>query len=374
MVAGRCFLLLGIFSCSWALPATVSAARPDRYEVADLEALQEAFTQLADDVRPSVVSIRCYQVHDTDRAEPSKVKLPISQGSGFIIHPGGYIATNNHVIEGADSMTVVLQNGLAFDAQLVQKDERSDLAVLKIEAEGLPSVRLGDLASVHVNQWAFACGNPFGMAFDNEGRTSITYGVVSALGRQMTNRLTGDPITHYYGNLIETSATINPGNSGGPLFNIAGEVIGVVTAIETSSGVSEGHGFAIPIDRNTRRVLETLRKGQHVRYGFLGIEVNDVERPASRYVSQVQTPRGAEVSRISPPHGPAAKAGLSPHDVIIEFNGTAVRSSDHLVRLVQYTPVGTEAEVLYLRRGVKHRTSVTLGDRNELLGIATARE
>jgi S1-C subfamily serine protease len=248
-LARRYAILLGIVAGWCVTNATVLAAPPVRYELADLKALEQAFTDLAKEVRPSVVAIRCYQVHATDRTDPPLVKLPISQGSGFIIDAAGYIATNNHVIEGADMFSVVLNNGLAYDATFVQKDDRSDLAVLKIDAEGLTPVRMGDLSEVRVNQWAFACGNPFGLAFDNAGKSSITYGVVSALGRQMTDRLTADPTKHYYGNLVETSATINPGNSGGPLFNIAGEVIGVVTAIETSTGVSEGHGFAIPTAR-----------------------------------------------------------------------------------------------------------------------------
>lgn len=376
---GRCrstILILAAVVASWcALGSVAIAAPPVRYELADLKALEQAFTDLALEVRPSVVSIRCYQeVRAADQSEPPLVKLPISQGSGFIIDPSGYVATNNHVIDGADLISVVLHNGLAYDAKRVNRDSRSDLAVLRIEAEALQPVRLGDLRNVRINQWAFACGNPFGMAFDNAGKTSVTYGVVSALGRQMTQRLTGDPQRHYYGNLIESSATINPGNSGGPLFNIAGEVIGVVTAIETSTGVSEGHGFAIPIDDNTRRILDTLKRGEAFRYGFMGIEVNDVEIPQSRYVAQVRSPRGAEVARVAPPHGPAARAGLAARDIIIEFNGTDVESSDHLVRLVQYTPVGSEAEVTFVRRGVKQKTVVTLGDRTDLESVATARQ
>jgi len=353
---------------SWG--AVLWAGPPPKYELADLKALEQAFVELGDAVRPSVVSIRCYQIHPTGRDEPAQVKLPISQGSGFVIDPAGYIATNHHVIDGADLIAVVLHNGLSYDATLRQSDARSDLAVLKIDAEGLPAVRWGDLADVRVNQWSFACGNPFGMAFDNYGRSSVTYGVVSALGRQMTHRLTPDTTNHYYGNLIETSATINPGNSGGPLFNIAGEVIGVVTAIETSTGVSEGHGFAIPIDRNTQRVLETLKTGEVVRYGFLGIEVNDVEPTTSRRVLDSASARGAQVSKIPTPHCPAARAGLSPRDVIVEFNGVPVDGSDHLVRLVQYTPVGSEVEIVYLRRDVKRRTTVTLGDRSELMATS----
>lgn len=345
-------------------------ALPDRYDIADLQALQRAFTDLADEVRPSVVAIRCYQVRDPTDLGVMQVRLPISQGSGFIIDADGYIATNQHVIEDAHVISVTLHNGLQYDAELIQQDERTDLAVLKIEANGLQAVRFGDYAALRVNQWSFACGNPFGLAYDNEGESSITYGVISALGRQMTRRLSADPQRRYYGNLIETSATINPGNSGGPLFDIQGRVIGIVVAIETSSGVSEGHGFAIPVDRNMVRVLDTLKTGSEVHYGFLGIEVNDVERSPSRRVAAMDRPLGARITRIAPANGPAARAKLQPDDIVIEFDGIPVSSSDHLVRLVQFTPVGSEVEVTYLRRQVKRKTQVILADREELLDMA----
>jgi serine protease Do len=349
---------------------TPARALPNRYGLADLQALEQAFIELADEVRPSVVAIRCYQVRDPSEMGMIQVRLPISQGTGLIIHGDGYIATNQHVIEDAHVISVTLHDGLQFDAELVQQDERTDLAVIRIEQTGLKPVRFGDYAGLRVNQWSFACGNPFGLAYDNEGESSITYGVVSALGRQMTRRLSADPQRRYYGNLIETSATINPGNSGGPLFNIEGEVIGIVVAIETSSGVSEGHGFAIPVDRNVIRVLDTLKTGEEVQYGFLGIEVNDVEPFLSRRVAVMDRPLGARITRIAPADGPAAKAKLQPEDIVIEFDGVPVSSSDHLVRLVQFTPVGTEVEVTYLRRQVKRKTQVVLADREDLLELA----
>lgn len=353
---------------------------PDRYEVADLRALEKAFTDLAQKVRPSVVAIRTYRVRNpTDRDTP--VKLPLSLGSGFVIDATGYIATNRHVIDGADLITVILDNGLHYDATTVKSDVRGDLAVLKIDAtdlapdsdRGLVAVRFGDLANVKVNQWAFACGNPFGLA-NADGRTSITYGVVSAVGRQMTDRLPGNDQVHYYGNLIETSAAINPGSSGGALFNLDGEVIGVVTAIESASGVNEGHGFAIPIDKNIRGILDTLKAGKEVRYGFLGVTVDDVDPPDSRQVSDSGRHRGAKITSINPANGPAAAAGLKPGDIIVEFDGTPVEGSDHLVRLVGYTPVGADVTVTYLRRQVKRKATVKITDRLETLGGRTGSE
>jgi S1-C subfamily serine protease len=353
-----------------ALSGPIAAGQPTefRYSVADLKALQETFVRLAEEVLPSVVAIRTYRTHNSEDPENIHVRIPLSQGSGFIIGADGFIATNRHVVESANAITVRTFDGVVHDAKLWQSDPRSDLAVLKIEADHLKTARWGELAEVRVNQWAFACGNPFGLAND-DGRPSITYGVISAMGRQMTRRLVGDSDVAYYGNLLETSAAINPGNSGGPLFNISGEVIGVVTAIETASGVSEGRGFAIPVDKNTRRILATLKAGQPVRYGFLGIEVEEVENGGPLREMERRAFRGALISRIRVPNGPAALAGLMANDIVIEFDGVTVESADHLVRLVGFTPVGTEAELTYLRGGLKRRATVTLGDRLELLHV-----
>ncbi len=342
---------------------------PRRYEIADLKALQRAFVDLAENVRPGVVAIRTYQVSDPKSPGTRLVLRPFSQGAGFVLAGDGYIVTNRHVVEEANVISVILHNGLKFDATLVQADPRSDLAILKIEADGLDAVRLGNSSEIKVNQWVFACGNPFGLA-NEDGRTSVTYGVVSALGRQMTNRLAGDSDVQYYGNMIETSATINPGNSGGPLFNLDGEVVGIVAAIETSSGVSEGHGFAIPVNKNTRRILGMLKAGREVRYGFLGVMVQDVDPPQSALVVDRRVHRGAQLQRISFSGGPAAKAGLKARDILIEYDGVQVENADHLVRLVGFTPVGTEVPVTYLRSGVKRKTSVTVGDRQEMLSRA----
>lgn len=368
----RFLSLILLLGATLPLFGSIAWAEPDvRYQLADLKALQNAFVSLAAKVQPSVVSIVTYKVRDVGSEISRAARRRYSQGSGFIISEDGFVATNRHVIEGSDIISVILHNGLKFDAELIQSDPRSDLAVVRIDVDNLSAVRLGDAAEVHVNQWVFASGNPFGLG-NVDGRTSVTYGVISAMGRKMTRRLVGDSEIEYYGNMLETSATINPGNSGGPLFDIDGKVIGVVTAIETESGVSEGHGFAIPMDRNVRRILDTLMSGELVRYGFLGVTVADGPEPRRGIVRDLRTRRGARLDMISLVDGPAAKAGLRRNDLVVEYDGHPVEDSDHLVRLVQYTPVGTSVLLVYVRKGVKRRTTVTVADR--MVGLAQAFE
>ncbi|MCO6436411.1 MAG: trypsin-like peptidase domain-containing protein [Phycisphaerae bacterium] len=345
---------------------------PARYQLADLKVLEDSFVELAKDVRPSVVAIRTYFVPDPDEVNGRRVRIPVSQGSGFVLSADGYIGTNQHVLDESNTISVILDNGLQYEGRVVQGDSRSDLAVLKIDAEGLTPVRLGDLDEVKIGQWTFAVGNPFGLANEN-GRMSVSFGTVSQLGRDMTRRLVGDSQSRYYGNLIESCSAINPGNSGGPLFNIDGEMIGVIVAIETSSGVSEGVGFAIPIDDDIRHVLHTLKNGEKMRYGYLGVEIRSTEaKVISPDVSPEHVYAGAEITGVVP-DGPADAAGLRIGDVVTEVDGDPVENADHLVRMVSFSPVGTEVRVTYLRRNVKRTVQVTLGDRNALLASATKR-
>lgn len=357
---------LGAVLLALSIAPPTKAQLPSKYELADLRALETAFVDVAGKIRPTVVAIRTYQTRTPAEDHPA-VRIPHSQGSGFIIDAAGFIATNAHVIEGGESIVVSLHDGSRLDAVVVQSDPRSDLAVIKVDTSNLPTVRFGDAAKLRVNQWAFACGNPFGLA-NADGKASVTYGVISALNRQMTDRLVGGDPVRYYGNLIETSAALNPGSSGGPLFNIDGEVIGIVAAIETSSGVNEGHGFAIPIDHDIRRVFDTLRSGQLVRYGYLGVSIDEVDPPESRRVADTMQPRGAKITRVEP-DGPADRAGLKPGDVIIEINHTPIEGRDHLIRVVGFTPVESQAQITYLRRQVKRNATITIADRPMTLAL-----
>lgn len=338
---------------------------PEKYDRGDLKALEAAFVTLAEQASPSVVSVMAYRAAQPAVKDHPQVLQPLEHGSGFVLDAAGFIATNRHVVARADVVSVVLANGERVPASVVQTDPRSDLAVLRLEEPvDLKAATLGDAETLRVSQWVFAAGNPYGLA-NLDGRPSVTYGVVSALGRQLSEQLADPAGGEYYGNLIETSAAISPGNSGGPLFNIDGEVVGVVTALETSSGAHHGRGFAVPIDRNTKRVLQTLQRGEVVRYGFLGVEVIPAPPPAIRRAWNA--PRGAQIREISVSDGPAARAGLRARDIILEYNGVPVEGPDHLVRLVGFTPVGSESKLLYLRDNEQRTSTVTIGDRESLL-------
>lgn len=361
----------GWCACAFGLLLLVNAPiaraqNPPRYDKADLRALQSSFEKLAVELRPAVVAIQTYVVNDPAADPRHQLQLRVSQGSGLIIDPDGYIATNRHVLEEANYFLVTLHDASRHVARIVQTDPRSDLAVIRIDARGLTPVRWGDASSLRVGHWTVAVGNPFGRANDN-GQLSVSFGTVSALGREMTHRLGVNPVVQYYGHLIETTAAVHPGCSGGPLFNLDGEVIGIITAIETPSRDGEGSGFAIPVDPPVRRALESLKTGNPVRYGYLGVSVEDVPPPTSRRVADRPQHRGARVTTVHPPDGPAARAELLPGDIVLEFNGQPIEDADHLVRTIGFSPIGVEMELVYLRKGVKRKAAVTLLDRQDAL-------
>ncbi len=347
------------------LTAGAPGAPPELYRVPDLKALQNTFADLAQRVKPSVVAIRTYR-HlglPSDQSNERIPQMPNTFGSGVIIRADGLILTNQHVLEDADVIKVVLFNRNEYEARIIQRDVRSDLAVIKIDAKPLRTATLGDVQNVRVGYWCLVVGNPFGIAY-GDGNPAVTYGNIAALGRSLTGELTtNDPNdTRYYGDLLETSTPINPGNSGGPLFDIDGRVIGIVTAIVSRSGITEGAGFAIPICARTRRIIDTLAAGEPVRYGYLGVEVDTA--PASAAAPGGEgAPRGALISRINETEGPAAQANLRPNDVITEFAGVSIESGDQLVRVVGMTPVGAQAKVRFVRGGALRETVVTLAER-----------
>jgi serine protease Do len=278
---------------------------------------------------------------DTDN-EPRRVN---SLGSGFIIDPSGLIVTNNHVIEGADEINVILNDGTKLKAELVGKDSKSDLALLRVHYDKpLKFVKFGDSDKLRLGEWVIAIGNPFSLG------GTVTAGIVSARNRDINS----GP----YDNYIQTDAAINRGNSGGPLFNLNGEVIGVNTAIISPSGGSIGIGFAIPSD-SAKPVIEQLQKYGEARRGWLGVRIQEVTDSLAESLN-ISPPRGALVAGIDP-KGPAKPAGLQAGDVVVTFDGHDVKEMRDLPRIVADTPVGKEVDVVVIRKGKEQTLKVTVG-------------
>lgn len=322
--------------------------------VADLQAIQNAFENLARRVAPSVVTIKSVrynvrppatrEVMSQGRPRLTYERRTSGAGSGVIVRADGMILTNEHVIHDAEEIVIHLNDGREFLAYVVQIDPRSDLAVLQIETHGLTPAVLGDVATVKQGHLVFAMGNPFGVASE-VGNASLSWGLVSALGRPLP--LLGAAEDRYYGNLIETTAPINPGNSGGPLFDIYGRVIGINTAISTRTGRSEGVGFAVPICPRTRRIIDTLLRGDEVEYGLLGVMARTPDDHEREAAGGPKT-RGALVESLDP-GSPAEKAQIRPGDLIIRYDGQDVFDADHLVRMVGSTSPGQPVDVTFLR-------------------------
>ncbi|WP_018877077.1 MULTISPECIES: DegQ family serine endoprotease [unclassified Thioalkalivibrio] len=261
-----------------------------------------------------------------------------SLGSGFIYTEDGYIITANHVVDGASEVVVHLSDRRVFDAEIVGKDPQSDVALLKIDAEDLPTLKLGSSSDLKVGEWVLAIGSPFG--FDH----SVTAGIVSAKGRNLP--------TENYVPFIQTDVAINPGNSGGPLLNLDGEVIGINAQIYSRTGGFMGLSFAVPIEM-VEDVVQQLREHGEVTRGWLGVLIQEVTRELADSFG-MDKPTGALVARVQA-DSPAQKAGFETGDVILSFNGIEVPNSSALPPIVGRTPVGTEAEV-EVRRGEETRT------------------
>ena len=271
-----------------------------------------------------------------------------SLGSGFIISSDGFVLTNNHVVEDADEIVVRLSDRRELEAKLVGADPRSDLALLKIDAEDLPAVELGRSDALEVGEWVLAIGSPFGFDY------SVTAGIVSAKGRSLPNENNEN-----YVPFIQTDVAINPGNSGGPLFDLDGRVVGINSQIYTRSGGFMGVSFAIPIDV-AMGVVEQLKTDGRVSRGWLGVVIQDVNRDLAESFGLAK-PGGALVARVLD-GGPADIGGLKEGDIIVTFNGSDIDLSSDLPHLVGRSRAGGDVEVVIVREGKRKTLQVTVGE------------
>lgn len=349
------------FACILACPLNTRAGAAGEPDAAILRRASKAFTEAAKSTIPSVVFIQVEQrvvreQHPLDywdpfgffgtRPRPDERSLRrVGQGSGFIVSEDGYILSNHHIVGEADEITVRLHDGRELSAELVGTDPQSEVAVIKVDAAGLPAARLGSSAALETGEWVMAVGNPFGLS------ETVTVGIVSAKGR------TGMGIADYE-DFIQTDAAINPGNSGGPLINLDGEVVGMNTAIYTRTGGYMGIGFAIPIDM-VRNIKEQLVRDGRVERGYLGIVIQNMtsELAASFGLDEV---RGILISQVAE-DSPAGKAGLSDGDIILELNGGPVKEVAPFRNAIASMPPGNEIELLLFRDGKEKKIKTAIG-------------
>ena len=287
--------------------------------------------------------------------EQSTPRESESLGSGFIISPDGYILTAHHVVEDADEIIVRLTNRDEYPARVVGSDPDSDVALLKVDAHDLPMVEIGDSDKLKIGAWVLAIGSPFG--FDS----TVTAGIVSAKGRSL-------PAQNYVP-YIQTDAAINPGNSGGPLFDLDGKVVGINSQIFSRSGGFMGLSFAVPINL-AMKVVDELRTRGRVARGYLGVMIQDLDQKLARAFG-LEHPSGALVSQVMP-DSPAQRAGLRAGDIILAFNGRALRDSGQLPPLVGQTPVGQTVELEIQRDGRRRTIEVVLDELPQAIGAAPA--
>jgi serine protease Do len=349
------------------LPVVAQAA-PRAADPAFAGALPESYpwVRLAEALTPAVVNVRV--VGEARRARtpnipepfrrffpqppegggggggPESEQRPRGIGSGFIIDPDGYIVTNHHVVEGSKSIEVQLSDGRSFQPKVIGSDPETDLALLKIDATGLPSIPLGSSSALKVAEPVMAIGNPYG--FDH----TVTVGIVSGVGRFIGQGRFDD--------FIQTDAAINPGNSGGPLINTRGEAVGINSAIRSNTGGFQGIGFAIPVDL-AKPILGQLRASGKVTRGWLGVSIQPLTQELAKSFGITGT-QGALVASVSD-DSPAARAGFKPGDVIITFDGKPVEGPRVLPAIVANTPVGRAVPVVVLRDGKQQTVTVTVG-------------
>ena len=336
------------------------------------------FTQLVEEASPAVVNITATrQVTRNNRFEsPNSQDMPEffrrffennpgrsqprpAAGSGFIISSDGYILTNNHVVEDADEIIVALSDRREREAELIGSDPASDLALLKIDAEGLPTVKLGNSENLKVGEWVVAIGSPFGFEL------SVTAGIVSAKGRSLPDE------NGNYVPFIQTDVAINPGNSGGPLFDLDGEVVGINSQIFTRSGGFMGLSFAIPIDV-AMEVVDQLKEKGSVSRGWLGVLIQRVDRDLAESFG-LDRATGALITQVLI-DSPAEQSGLKEGDIILKFNGRDIDLSSDLPHVVGRTPAESTVDVDIIRGGEPQTVEVTVGllpNREERLSRVT---
>lgn len=338
-------------------------------------AVPNSFARVAESVIPTVVSINSTmmirttefwqnQLNDKELKDffgEKYFNLPIPRefrqtgsGSGIIVSRQGHILTNMHVVERAEAINVTLADNRSFKADIVGVDPLTELAVIKIDCDNLPIVKLGDSDSAQVGEWVLAVGNPL------ELRSTVTAGIISAIGRDI------NIIADNYGveNFIQTDATINPGNSGGALVNLKGEVIGINTAIATQSGYSQGYGFAIPINLAKRIMIDLIQQGYVVR-SYLGISMLDVNEKIAKALGLKQ-PAGIFIDHVSQ-DSPAQQAGLQDKDVLIKIDSKYVNKGNLVQTTLAQKQPGDQILLTVIRRNKILRLPVTLGTRSESL-------
>ena len=333
-------------------------------------AVPSSFADLVEKLSPSVVSIASTTIIENnsqnqipqfpegspfdeffkdyfDRDQRRSQRPMTGLGSGFIISDDGIIVTNNHVIEGADEITVILSDETEYTAQLLGRDPKADIAVLKIDAETskLTAVEWGDSDTMRVGDWTIAIGNPLGLG------GTVTAGILSAISRDIG----GGP----YVKFLQTDASINRGNSGGPLFNLDGKVIGINTAIVSQTGGSIGLGFAIP-SNSAKKIVQQLKEFGKTKRGWLGIQIQPVTKDFAESLG-LPDQKGAFVSNVNP-KGPSKDAGLEPGDVILKFNNNDIMKMSDLPRVVAESDVGSRAYLEVWRKNKKINIEVVLGE------------
>lgn len=316
------------------------------------------FTNLVEQVGPSVVNIRTSesvprQTPRQNRPQPQEEGQPRGVGSGFILSADGLIMTNAHVVEGANEVLVTLTDKREFKARIIGSDQRSDVAIVKIEATRLPAVKVGDVNRLRVGEWVMAIGSPFGL------ENTVTAGIVSAKQRD-----TGDDLL-----FIQTDVAINPGNSGGPLINMRGEVIGINSQIYSRSGGFMGISFAIPIDEAVR-VSDQLRSTGKVSRGLIGVDIESVSKELADLIG-LGKPVGAIVTGVYS-GTPAHKAGIRGGDVIVKFDGKVIETSSELRRIVGSTKPGTKSTVTVFRQGTLSELSLVVGELSDRPALGRA--